>query len=172
MPQQVPPNAQAMTLIVPLVVIGLVILRNSRARRLRIETLWIAPVMIIAMIGLSLSQEGMPSPLGIAVDVAGLAIGALVGWWRARFTHIEIDQETHQLTSRASPIGMLVILGVFALRYGLRMFAAEGAGPYGLLATDALLVMTVGLVSAQRFELFTRASRLLAEHRSSSDGPG
>lgn len=171
MPQQVPPNAQAVALIVPLVVIGLVILRNSRARRLRIETLWIAPVMIVAMIGLALSQEGMPTPLSIGIDIAGLAVGALIGWWRARFTHIEIDQQTHQLTSRASPLGMLIILGVFALRYALRMFAAESAGQYGLVATDALLVMTVGLVCAQRLEIFTRASRLLAEHRSSSNGP-
>jgi hypothetical protein len=171
MPQQVPPNAQAMTLVIPFVLIALIILRNSRARRLRIETLWIGPVMIIALIGLSLSQEGAPSPLGLAVDVIGLAVGAMIGWWRARFTHIEIDQQTRQLTSRASPLGMLVILGVFALRFALRMYAAEIAGPYALLATDALLVMTVGLVCAQRLEIFTRASRLLAEHRSSSDSP-
>lgn len=171
MPQQVPPNAQAMTIVIPLVVIGLIILRSSRARRLRIETLWIAPVLVAVMIGLSLSQEGAFTPLSVGVELAGLVIGALIGWWRARFTHIEIDQQTHQLTSRASPLGMLIILGVFALRYALRMYAAEGAGQYGLLATDALLAMTVGLVCAQRLEIFTRATRLLAAHRSSSDGP-
>jgi hypothetical protein len=168
MPQPVPPNAQAMTLVIPLVVIGLVILRNSRARRLRIETLWIAPVLVAVMIGLALAQEGAPTPLGLGVELAGVVIGAVIGWWRARFTHIEIDQQTHQLTSRASPLGMLIILGVFALRYGLRMYAAEGAGQYGLLATDALLAMTVGLVCAQRLEIALRASRLLAAHRSSS----
>jgi hypothetical protein len=171
MAQPIPPNAQGVALVAPLVVIALLILRNARARRLRIETLWIGPLMIVALIALSMSQEGAPSPLGLAVDIAGLAVGAAIGWWRARFTHIEIDQQTHQLTSRASPLGMLIILGVFALRYGLRMYAAEGAGQYGLLATDALLVMTVGIVCAQRLEIFTRASRLLAEHRSSSDGP-
>jgi hypothetical protein len=168
MPQQVPPNAQAMTLVIPLVVIGLIVLRNSRARRLRIETLWIAPVLVAVMIGLALSQEGAFTPLSVGIELAGLAVGALIGWWRARFTHIEIDQQTHQLTSRASPLGMLIILGVFALRYGLRMYAAEGAGQYGLLATDALLAMTVGLVCAQRLEIALRATRLLAEHRSSS----
>jgi hypothetical protein len=171
MPQQAPADAQAMTLIIPLVVIALVILRNSRARRLRIETMWIAPVMIVAMIALALSQEGLPSPLGLVVDLAGVVAGAAIGWWRARFTHIEIDPATHQLTSRASPLGMLIILGVFALRYGLRMYAAQGAGAYGLLATDALLVMTVGLVCAQRLEIALRANRLLAERRSVSDGP-
>jgi hypothetical protein len=172
--QQVPPNAQAMAFIVPLVVIALVILRNSRARRLRIETLWIAPLMIVALVGLSLSQEGMPSSLGLAVDAAALAAGGLMGWWRARFTHITIDPASHELTSRASPIGMLVILGVFAVRYGLRMYAAQNASSIGLpvnVIADAALVVSVGLVCAQRLEIFTRASRMLAEARASSPTP-
>src|SRR5207302_1164811 len=107
---------QMIALIIPAVVIGLVILRNSRARRLRIETLWIAPLMIVALVGMSLSQEGMPSTLGLAIDAAALAGGALLGWWRARFTQITIDPATHELTSRASPVGMLVILSIFAVR--------------------------------------------------------
>ncbi len=172
--QQPPPQAQAMTLIVPLVVMALVILRNSRARRLRIETLWIAPVIIVALIGLALAQAGTPTPLEIGLDIAAVAIGALIGWWRARFTHITIDQATHQLTSRASPVGMLIILGIFAIRYAVRMYVSEGAAAAGVpvhALADAILVMSVGLVCAQRMEIFTRASRLLAEHRSSSDGP-
>jgi hypothetical protein len=173
MNQPIPANAQVATFIVPLVVIALVVLRNSRARRLRIETLWIAPVMILLLVGLSLSQEGMPSPLGLAVDIAALAVGAGLGWWRARFTHITIDQESHQLTSQASPLGMLVILVVFAVRYGLRTYAVENAASMGLpvnIIADAALVLTIGLVCAQRFEIFTRASRMLAEARASSGG--
>lgn len=169
--QQIPPNAQMVTFVIPLVVIALVILRNSRARRLRIETLWIAPVMIVALVGLSLSQERAPTPLGLAVDVAALAAGALLGWWRARFTHITIDPATHELTSRASPVGMLVILAIFAVRYGLRMYAGQNAAAIGLpvnVIADAALVLTLGLVCAQRLEIFTRASRLQAEHRASS----
>jgi hypothetical protein len=170
--QQVPPNAQAATLIVPLAAIGLVILRNSRARRLRIETLWIAPLVIVAIVGLALSQEGLPSSTGIAFDAAALIVGALLGWWRARFTHITIDQATHEMTSKASPIGMLVILAVFALRYGVRTYGAQNAASIGLsvnVIADAALMLSVGLVCAQRLEIFTRASRLLAEHRSASD---
>ena len=171
MRQPIPPNAQAMTFLIPLVVIGLVILRNSRARRLRIETLWIAPLMIVVIVGVALGQEGAPSSTGIAADAAALIVGALLGWWRARFTHITIDQATHEMTSKASPIGMLVILAVFTLRYGLRMYGAQDAASTGLpvnVIADAVLMLSLGLVCAQRLEIFTRASRLLAEHRSSS----
>jgi hypothetical protein len=164
-----PPNAPYWTYTIPLVAIALVILRNARARRLRIETLWIMPVVILALVGLSFSQQGMPGPLMLAIDIAALAMGALLGWWRARFTHITVDPATHQLTSRASPVGMLVILGVFALRYAARMYAAQNASSLGVSAVgvaDALLVISVGLVCAQRLEIALRASRLLAEARS------
>jgi hypothetical protein len=165
---QPPPNAGYAVYIVPLVVIALVIFRNSRARRLRIETLWFAPLLILLMVGLALSQEGMPTPAMMAMDIVALIAGAALGWWRARFTHISVDPQTHQLTSRASPIGMLIILAIFAVRYGIRMYAEQNAATLHLPVTaiaDAALVISVGLVCAQRFELFTRASRLLAEAR-------
>lgn len=156
------------TYLVPLLVIGMVILRNSRSRRLRIETLWIAPVLILALVALALAQEKHPTPLMLAVDVAALAVGALLGWWRARLTHISVDPTNHQLTSRASPIGMVVILALFAVRYGLRGYATQNASALHLsvnVVADAALVMTVGLVCAQRLEIALRATRLLNEAR-------
>ena len=74
-----PPNAPYWTYIIPLVVIALVILRNSRARRLRIESLWVEPVVILVLVGLSFSQQGMPTPLSLALDIAALVAGA--GCW-------------------------------------------------------------------------------------------
>ncbi|WP_293377861.1 CcdC protein domain-containing protein [Phenylobacterium sp.] len=163
------------TLVPVAIVMVLVILRNSRARRLRIEAMWVAPVIIVAMIGLALFQEtrvsvanGGPSisPLSISLDLAAVLVGALLGWWRARFTHITIDPVTHELTSRASPIGMVVILGILVLRMALRTYVTQGAlGEWGPPVADALLVLSVGLVCAQRLEIFLRANRLLQEAR-------
>jgi hypothetical protein len=157
--------------LIPLIVVAMVILRNSRARRLRVETLWIAPLLILVLVGLALSQEGMPTPGFMAIDLLALGLGALLGWWRARFTYISVDPVTHQLTSRASPIGMLVVLGIFAIRYALRVYAVQNAGtlhvPVAAVA-DAALVISVGLVCAQRLEIALRASRLLAEARAAT----
>jgi hypothetical protein len=164
-------NPAAMTLLIPLVVLALVVLRNSRARRLRVESLWIMPVMIVALIGLALWQQGAPSSQSLGFDAAALVLGSLIGWWRARFTNISVDPQTHQLTSRASPIGMLVILGVFSIRYGIRFYTAQSAGPDHTLINaiaDASLVMSVGLVCAQRLEIALRATRLLNEVRANA----
>jgi hypothetical protein len=162
------PNPPTWAYLIPLVMIALVILRNSRARRLRIESLWVMPVLILALVGLSLSQQGMPTPLMLGIDIAALAAGAGLGWWRGRLTHITVDPATHQLTSRASPVGMLLILGIFALRTGVRLYAAQNASALGVSANavaDAALVLAVGLVCAQRLEIALRATRLLTEAR-------
>ncbi|HEY0435280.1 MAG TPA: hypothetical protein VGC92_01475 [Phenylobacterium sp.] len=179
MHEQIPANGSPWATLLPIAIaMALVILRNSRARRLRIEAMWIAPVVIVVMIGLALYAEtkapgahaGLAlTPVGIALDMAGIVVGALLGWWRARFTNITIDPVSHELTSRASPIGMLVIVGILVIRTAVRTYAAGGAlGPWASPVADALLVMSVGLVCAQRLEIFTRASRMLAEARAAS----
>ena len=173
-------NGSPWATLIPIVIaMGLVVLRNSRARRLRIEAMWIAPVIIIGLIALALYGEAVRgafslTPISIGLDVVALGVGSLLGWWRARFTNITIDPVSHEMTSRASPLGLLVIMGILVLRTALRAYTAQNAGAlgeWGPPIADALLIMSVGLVCAQRLEIFTRASRLLAEHRSSSDGP-
>lgn len=174
-------NGSPWASLIPIVIaMGLVLLRNARARRLRIEAMWIAPVIIVALISLALWGESVQrgglnlTPVGVALDMAGIVVGALLGWWRARFTNITIDPLTHELTSKASPLGMVVIMGILVLRTLVRTYTAENAGAlgqWGPPVADALLVMSVGLVCAQRLELFTRASRMLAEARASSSGP-
>ena len=53
----VPPGAPAWVNLIPLVMIGLVILRNSRARKLRMERLWISPTIVIALTAWTFAQS-------------------------------------------------------------------------------------------------------------------
>jgi hypothetical protein len=165
-------NAQAggpWVYIIPLLIGGLVILRNSRARSLKVERLWIMPVILIALTALTFVAQPLPRPSAIALEVAALIVGVALGWWRGRLTHITVNPDTHDLTSKASPIGMLLILGIFALRYALRSFGGEAAGMLHVSVfeiTDALMLLAVGIVCTQRLEMALRATRLVAEHRS------
>jgi hypothetical protein len=152
--------------LIPLLAVAMVVLRNARARKLSIERLWVAPLMVLVLTGLVFAAQPAPSPALLAVDLAVLAAGALAGWWRGRLTRIAVDQRTRALTSRTSPVGMLLILGVFAMRYGVRSYGAETASALhvpALQVTDALMLFAVGLVCAQRLEIALRATRLLAE---------
>ena len=163
----IPGGIGYLTYLIPIIVIGMVILRNSRARTLRIERLWITPAIIMVMAILAFSANPPPGPVGLALDIAAVGVGALLGWWRGRASRFTIDPETHIITSRVSPWGMLLILGIFALRYLLRsMLAGGGASALHVSAaeaTDSFLLLAVGVVSTQRIEWLIRARKLLAE---------
>jgi hypothetical protein len=157
-----------LTYLLPLAFVALAVVRNARERNLRVERLWIAPVLILAGGVAAFTHDQPPNGLMIGVDAAAVAVGALIGWWRGRLTHISVDPATHVLTSKASPVGMLLILAIFALRYVLRVWAMQNAGALHVSVsglTDAFLLLAVGIVCAQRLEMAIRASRLLTSAR-------
>jgi len=163
-----PAGAPAWVNLIPLLMIGLVVLRNSRARTLRIERLWISPVIVGLLAALTFYTYPPSGPPAYLLDVALLLTGGFLGWWRARASHFTIDPDTHVITSRVSPFGMLLILGIFALRYLVRMAAPGEASVLHVTAldlTDSFLLLAVGLVSAQRIEWLIRARRMIAQAR-------
>lgn len=162
----VSPGAPAWTNLIPLIAFGLVILRNSRARTLRIERLWIAPAIVGAMAAFVLFVYPPSGPEAYGLDAVCLVWGGLLGWWRARASHFTVDPETHVITSKVSMFGMMLILGIFTLRYLVRMAAPSEASVLHVTAldlTDSFLLLAVGLVAAQRIEWLIRARRMLAE---------
>ena len=161
--------------LVPLaIIVVILVLRNSRPRPLRIERLWIRPVLVIALMGAALTVTAPPlDPLDIAVLAAALAIGCGFGWLRGRSMHIEVHPETHALTARASPLGLIFIFGLLLLRYALRGAAYESAGFLHLSVltiADAFVLLAVGMLSVQGLEMWLRARRLLAEAQTAKAG--
>jgi hypothetical protein len=157
----------ANALIPIVIVVGVLILRNSRPRRLRIETLWVLPVIYVGLLASSLAAAPPPvTPVSISLLVLGFVIGAALGWQRARFTEIHIHPETHDISSRQSAVGLLFVLAIFAVRYFARDFLAANARSLHLpvvAALDALFVLAIAMLATQRLELWLRASKMLAE---------
>src|SRR5689334_938307 len=89
--------------LIPLVAVVSIVLRNSRTRRLKVEQLWIAPAIILALTATSLAFQPPPPGQLIALEVLALMLGAFAGWWRGRLTRITVNPETHALTSKTSP---------------------------------------------------------------------
>ena len=168
-PGAVPQGAEMWSYLIPVIVIGLVILRNARTRTVKVERLWITPAVIMAMCIAAFASNPPPGPIGLTLDVAAVALGAALGWWRGRASRFTVDPETHVVTSKVSPAGMLIILGIFALRYLLRgAVAGGGASALHLSAaeaTDSFLLLAVGVVSAQRLEWWLRARKMIEAAR-------
>jgi hypothetical protein len=152
--------------LLPLLALVLIVRRSLRRRRLKAERLWVMPVLLLAIAGSSLAASPPAASSAVAAVVAAAALGALAGWWRGRLTHIAVDPATHELTSRTSVVGALLVAGLFAVRYGLRMIELQrpAALPGGAgLATDALMAFAVAMVAVQRLEMWLRSRRLVAE---------
>jgi len=158
-----------LTTLLPLVVLVLVVglrLRSmNRERPLKLGTLWIVPVVYLALVAWMLFALP-PSPGGWALVAMGIAIGAVIGWHRGKLIRIERDSETGDLRQRASPLAMLLLVALIALKLGARAIFGETAaghpGSGAMLLTDAFIGFALGLLTATRIELYIRARRLLA----------
>jgi hypothetical protein len=154
--------------IVPLLLIVFILRRAMTARQLKVERLWIYPVILVVLAASALAPNPPTTPAAIGALVVGLVLGGVAGWYRGRLTHITVDPETHDLTSKASPIGVILIVGLMAIRFGVRYYLESHTvsgplGAYASLGTDVLLVFSVGMMSVARLEMWQRASKLLAE---------
>ena len=105
---------------------------------------------------------------------AGFAIGGGIGMQRSRLMrlHVEGEGDEARVMMRQSPLALVLILVVFALR---RMILpggmAIGAGhpaANALLMTDAMLGFVLGMVVISRMILWQRARAMVANHISDS----
>jgi NAD/NADP transhydrogenase beta subunit len=162
-----PHGGNWLTALLPFVIIAVVLalrLRSmSRERPLNVGTLWIIPVVYLALIA-SMLFALPPTVGGWSLIAAGVVAGAVLGWHRAKLIRIERNAETGKLMQRASPLAMLLLVALIVLKLGARMIFGETAagqpGSTAMLMTDAFIGFALGLLSATRLELYLRARRL------------
>ena len=146
-------------------IMGLRIWRGARARKLKVERMWIRPVIILAF--LTLSIAGQPPPMTvpvIAALVAATVVGLVVGVYRGRMVKVSINPETHDLTSQQSPWGILIFLGLMIVRMGVRMVLREEHDVAGIPVTaivDGLTLFYAGTVVGMQVDVWMRANKLL-----------
>ncbi|MEP9402747.1 CcdC protein domain-containing protein [Sphingomonas silueang] len=153
------------------VIAGIVALRSWRGqklRRLRLQTLWIMPVLftgVAAMLYASLPPAGW----GWALCLVAGAVGLALGWQRGRLMRIEVDPITHALNHRPSPAALFFIVGLVVVRALLKQAMAHGGATMlhlnAATVTDAFVALGWGVIVAQRAEMFLRARRLLRAAR-------
>ncbi len=172
----VPPGADLARYLVPIGIAAVIIVaRNSRPRQLKIERLWMMPAIYLVLMAGALAEAPPPlTPVSIAILAAAFVLGAAIGWQRARFTQIHIHPETHELSSRSSPIGLLFIFAILIVRVAARGLLAGNASLLHLpvvAITDGLLLLAIAMLTTQRLEVWQRASRMLAEAKGASGPP-
>jgi hypothetical protein len=139
----------------------------GKARRLRLERLWILPVLYAAAVGFVFWSAPPHGTIWFWCLLA-LGIGAALGWVRGKLMRIAVDPETHELSQTASPAALLFIVALIGIRVASRAMAVQMAGPGHsgvMVATDILMAFALGFLAFQRVEIFLRAQRMLSEAR-------
>ena len=156
------------TALIPFVIIAVVLALRFRSmnkeRPLKLETLWIVPV-VYALIAGSMLFALPPPPIGWGLVVIGLGAGLTLGWYRGKMIRIERNAETGELRQRASPLAMMLLLVLIVIKLGARSIFGETAaahpGSGAMILTDAFIGFALGLLSATRLELYLRGRRLI-----------
>jgi len=164
-------NAPWLRYLIPALVVAVVLFLRvrgaRRATRLRLERLWIVPVLYLALTVL-LFVTTPPPASGWLWAALACAVGAALGWQRGRSMRIAVDPETHELSQQGSAMTLVFLLALIALRVGLRSAAAAGDPAWHVdtaLITDCLVALALGMFSVQRLEMYLRGRRLLGEAR-------
>ena len=155
--------------VIPIVLV-LILLRNRRRRVLRPNLLWVMPAIVgpLILLGVWGSTRAVgAAPLGLdawAILLVGAVLGGVAGWWRGKTITIEREPDG-SLRSQASPLGLVLVVALFAFRGVLRPLIESHAAQWHLNAlavTEAFLIFALALIVLQRVEMFIRARRILA----------
>lgn len=150
--------------LIPLIIIGILLLRRRRAQRLRLDRLWIMPVLMSAFIGSGLyfTPHDAFGAGAYAAFAAALVAGLAAGWFRARTVPMSFDAASGQVVTEPSVLAIVVIAGLFVVRSLVR-FGIANAGWHLDAGTvsDGFLLFAVGLIAGGRIEMFVRGQRLV-----------
>jgi hypothetical protein len=170
---------QILPLIIPLVVVAIILRRSMGTRKVRFRAMWIRPAVLLILAGVTLAEAPMPGPIALAAFLAAALVGGGVGYLRARHLELSVDPETGTVSSKSTPIGTILIVGLVGLRIGLRyMFPEMGGGQAGghlekdaVLWTDGALIFSAAMLVTQAIVIWQRTRPLLAEHAARSLPP-
>ena len=163
--------------VVPMIVLAIILRRslNNKPRKVRLRSMWLMPALLSLGTASMLANSPMPGALVLAGFALALCVGLGLGWLRARHMAFSVDSETGVLTSTATPIGTMLVAGLFVLRFALKLaFPELSTGPGGhpagaaLIWTDAGLLLSMGLVWGRAITTWLRARPLLSAHAASS----
>ena len=166
-----PPHAQAnpLSYVIPiLVILPLIYLRLRKMMRpqpLKLNRLWVRPVVILAL-GVSAIGAALPPVADLPWFVLAALIGGALGWQWGRLMAIHVDPANGTLMTRGSQAALIVMVLLLALRVGLRAGLNMEAAAWHLdavLITDGFIVFTAFLFGVRGLEMYLRARRVLAE---------
>lgn len=118
--------------------IGLRIWRASREQRIKVATIWVAPVLFLFLTVWVLYVDAITSPLDIVLVALAVILGGAIGMYQGTHTTVRIDRQAKLLYVKARPLGIIIFVAVIVLRMVIRLPAAFSAAQNSSLGTGSM----------------------------------
>jgi hypothetical protein len=149
-----------------LLVVGLVIYRNSRPQTMNEVRFWIPPLLIILLTGFMFfgTVEVTPGAMTYALvaSLVGIVLGVPLGIARGHHSQVRLADKQGHFIVDPSLIVLLIWLGAFGARFAIRYFM-PGAGDLTTGVSDGLVVFAVASVITARVVIFRKYLNMKAE---------
>ena len=161
------PNPLIYVIFIPVILVLLYIRlrRMMRPTPLKLNRLWIRPVIFL-LVGVGTLAASPPHPSDWFWFALAALLGAVLGWQWGKQMAIHVDPENGTLMTRGSQaalimMGLLIVVRV-GLRAGIRM---ESAALHldATMITDLSIVFAATLFGLRGLEMFLRARQVLAQ---------
>ena len=138
--------------------------RGLKPHPVRPLMMWVIPGILLVGT-LAVLSRSPPRLLDSAWILLSVLAGSALGWQRGRLTTITLAPQTGAPMAKASPAAMVFILALMVVRSTLRAAGESQAASWKLdsvLLTELFLGFALGMLCAQRLEMWLRIRRLVA----------
>jgi hypothetical protein len=128
--------------------------RQLQARKLKVQSLWILPALMLFASFQVIGKEISATAWAPILFAFAFVVGALFGILRGRWTKVTVNQETGEAWVKGSPVGLIAWIVLLALKFAVRSVFHGTDVTSADLATSALLVMGLGTAVFRRVYIY------------------
>ena len=168
--------------IAPALALFFIVRRGSRPQRIKPDRLWIYPGVITFLALTAIWGGKVPGLLELALYVAAVAAGGVLGWFTTQHIELTLDDKTGTVMSQPTLFGTAMTAAVFLARFaldflstggsggGLKAMAAQHGASLALVANAGLLFVAARGLS-RAWHMVARINPLLEQHKASQLPP-
>jgi hypothetical protein len=153
-------NQTIINVIIGVMILAFIIFRVSGERKFPIKSIWVFPLILVALATFDIVMTGVSSPLDIVYMIIAFAAGGAFGWYQGIHSTVRLDKAAHVAFVKSSPIGIGLYVAALAFRFGARYMSGSLSSssmdnghlsPTVALTSALTLVFAVGLITGLRY---------------------
>lgn len=144
-----------------LIILILIILLQLKERELKVQRMWIAPVLIAYYTFTHVFNQRDLTLLEMGLFVLLLILGGIVGAVRASTTTVRIDKNNRKIYAKSSYFTLGIWIVVFILRF-IVTYIFKGSSQHALdLVTNGIFCFIAADECIRRIILYVKAKNLM-----------